>query len=616
MIVSRWTQRLWRASLFRRRPTPIAHTLLSVSACLLHGLFFPSLGHAQSVDELTELKQRLEQQQTQREELQRRIERLEQVAASQPAVAPPPPAADSSWTSFHVTIRKPEQLRPYNPVTCVGFMGCTAEPQLQLDAPKRAKEPGWEIELQAYNRFRFNLYDNFSDTRNAPGSTPGNRTFVNNSSCSFNTSCKEDQRMRFFNWRGYVTGAIKNGPFSVVASLDYAGDQFNDGVLLGNDAGPLGAAGQRQFVVSPQLLYIEYDDWVKIRAGRQYAHLGNGIVAHSPRDMVTLGRNWTEQFNTTFVWVLGSAGRSVPNQAGPVFAPQGTNITGLNQSTQTTVNDVTGKEEDLDGFGLVFNYQPLPLNRLQFFAWALFDTTAAGANKQNRYFDLNGSGKLGSVDYSFEGVYLWGTSPVTTTALAGGIPGTRQEYRDYLGYLDLKYTIPSDLLHAERKDLLTVGATFGIGSKHFDGLFLDETAFRYNFVFADDIHGYNGRPFDTRRGSGFSNTTFFQPYVIVRPIEKLQTKFAWTYLRATEAQAAGTGVLGPSPFLTPALSYSSTAVGGPTKDIGQEFDILTDYFYSPAVRLFAYFGTFLPGRLYAPSADNAVKFETGIEYRF
>ena len=616
MIVSRWPQRLWRASLFRPTPTPTTVTLLSVSACLLHSLLLPPLSHGQSLDELSELKQRLEQQQIQREELQRRIERLEQTAASQPAVAAPPPAADSPWTSFHFNIRKPEQLRPYNPVTCVGFMGCTAEPQLQLDAPKRAKSPGWEIELQAYNRFRFNLYDNFSDTRNASGSTPGNRTFVNNSSCSFNTSCKEDQRMRFFNWRGYVTGAIKNGPFSVVASLDYAGDQFNDGVLLGNDAGPLGAAGQRQFVVSPQLLYIEYDDWVKIRAGRQYAHLGNGIVAHSPRDMVTLGRSWTEQFNTTFVWVLGSAGRSTPNQSGPVFAPQGTNITGLNQSTQTTVNDVTGKEEDLDGFGLVFNYQPLPLNRLQFFAWALFDTTAAGANKQNRYFDLNGSGKLGAFDYSFEGVYLWGTSPVTTTTLAGGIPGTRQEYRDYLGYLDLKYNVPSELLHSERKDLLAVGATFGIGSKNFDGLFLDETAFRYNFVFADDIHGYNGRPFDTRRGSGFSNTTFFQPYVIVRPIEKLQTKFAWTYLRATEAQAAGTGALGPSPFLTPALSYSSTAVGGPTKDIGQEFDILTDYFYSPAVRLFAYFGTFLPGRLYAPSADNAVKFETGIEYRF
>ncbi|BCA52996.1 hypothetical protein W02_01360 [Nitrospira sp. KM1] len=583
---------------------------------LFYGFLSPGLGYGQSVDELQDLKDRLQQQQAERDDLQRRIERLERANAAQASAAPPPVKPPDPWTSFHVNIRKPEQLRPYNPVACVGLLECFPEPQLYLDAPKKPKEVGWELELQIYNRFQFNLYDNFSDTRNAPGSTPGNRTFVNNSSCSFNTSCREDQRMRFFNWRGYLTTAIKNGPFQVVLLLDYAGDQFNDGVLLGNDAGPLGAAGQRQFIVNPQLLYIEYDDWLKVRAGRQYARLGNGIVAQSPRDMITAGRNWTDTFNTTLVWVLGSAGRSIPNQPGPTFAPQGTNIPGLNQTTQTSVNDVTGKEEDLDGFGLVFNYTPIPLNRLQFFAWALFDTTAAGVNKQNRYFDLNGSGKLGLLDYSFEGVYLWGTSPVTTTAAAGGVPGTRQDYSDYLGYLDLKYHVPSQALPFVRDNLLSLGTTFGIGSKNFDALFLDETAFRYNFFFSDDIHGYNGRPFDTRRGSGFSNTTFIQPYLIVKPLDKLQTKVSWTYLRATEAQPAGTGALGPTPFLTPALSYSSTGVGGPTKDIGQEFDVLTDYFFNPAVRLFANFGIFLPGRLYAPFADNAVKFQTGIEYRF
>lgn len=82
------------------------------------------------------------------------------------------------------------------------------------------------------------------------------------------------------------------------------------------------------------------------------------------------------------------------------------------------------------------------------------------------------------------------------------------------------------------------------------------------------------------------------------------------------AQPAGTGVLGPQPVLTPALAYSPTPVGGPTKDVGQEFDVLTDYFWTPALRVFSYFGMFFPGRIYAPFADNALKFEIGIEYRF
>lgn len=563
---------------------------------------------AQTVEELKQKIDRLEQRQaSEREEMRRLLERLEQLA--EPAPAPEP--------GFRVRIRTPEELRAYNPVACPGFMECPPEPQLQLEAPKPTTGPGWELELQAYNRFRFNIYDNFSDTRNAPGSTAANRTFVNDSSCSFNTSCKDDARLRFSTMRGYVTSAIKSGPFMAVVSIDYAGDSFNDGVLLGNDTGSLGAAGQRQWLVNPQLYYLQYDGWAKVKLGRQYAHVGNGIVGHIPRDMVAVSKSWTEQFNTQLNYVYGSTGRSIPNQG------SGTNA--INQTTQNKVNDVNGKEEGLEGLMLVFNYTPLPMNRLQLFLWSMFDTTAGGVNKQNQYIDVNGSGRLGRMDYAFELAHLRGTTPVISGA-AGGMAGARENNRAYLAYLDLRYTLSTEMVRAYKDDVLSLGATFGFGSgddnpndginKNFDALFIDETSFRYNFLFSDDIHGFNGRGFDTRRANGFSNVTFIQPYVIVRPTENLQTKVAWTFLRASVPQPAGTGVLGPQPVLSQALAFNATAFGGPTRDVGQEIDVLIDYFFNAHARIFSYFGMFLPGRIYAPFADHALKYELGIELRF
>jgi len=552
---------------------------------------------------------------SEQEEMRRRLEQLEQAAE-------PPPAQEPR---FRVHIRKPEELRPYHPVVCPGFMECPPEPQLQLEAPKPTTGPGWELELQAYNRFRFNIYDNFSDTRNAPGSTAANRTFVNSSSCSFNTSCKDDTRLRFSTMRGYVTSAIKDGPFMAVVSIDYAGDQFNDGVLLGNDSGSLGAAGQRQWIVNPQLYYLQYDGWAQVKLGRQYAHVGNGIVGHIPRDMIAVSKSWTAQFSTQLNYVYGSTGRSISNQAGQTFQTQGSGINAINQTTQNKVNDANGKEESLEGVMLIFNYNPLPMNRLQLFLWSMFDTTAGGVNKQNQYIDVNGSGRLGRIDYAFELAHLRGTTPVISGA-AGGQADTREENRAYLAYLDLRYTLPLKILDRNEDNLLSLGATLGFGSgddnpndgknRTFETLFVDETSFRYNFLFSDDIHGFNGRGFDTRRANGFSNITFIQPYVIVRPTEKIQVKAAWTYLRASVAQPAGTGALGPQPVLSQALAFNTTAVGGPTKDVGQEFDVLMDYFVTPYARVFSHFGMFLPGRIYAPFADTALKYEMGIELRF
>jgi hypothetical protein len=95
-----------------------------------------------------------------------------------------------------------------------------------------------------YDRFRFNLYDNFSDRQFAPDGT-----LQHGSSDSSNTSRKEDDRLRFSTPRGYATAAIKKGPSMAVGSLNYAGNNFNGGLLLGNDRAPMGPTGQREFQV-------------------------------------------------------------------------------------------------------------------------------------------------------------------------------------------------------------------------------------------------------------------------------------------------------------------------------------------------------------------------------
>ncbi len=430
--------------------------------------------------------------------------------------------------------------------------------------------------------------------------------------------------------RGYITTALKNGPFMAVVSLDYAGDAFNDGVMLGNASGPLGPAGQRQFQVNTQLLYLQanYEGW-QLRLGRQMNHVGNGIIGHIPRDSITLVKPWTDQFSTQVTYVYGAYGRTNNNQAGPMFSDfRGDADREINQSTQAKFNSLAGDDEVLEGLMLIFNYNPAPMNRLQFFLWRMFDSSQEGAHKQLQFIDVNGSGRLGRFDYAFELAHMRGTTGVifAGAGAAANRIGNRDDNRAYLGYLDLRYTLPPNLLQTKKDDLLSLGAAFGFGTgddkpndgknANFENLFVDETSFRYNFMFSDDINGFNGRAADNRRASGFTNTTFFQPYAILRPTEKFQTKVAWTYLRATVAQPAGTGVLGPTPILAPFLSYSTIAVGGPTKDIGQEVNVLMDYFFDPQTRLFSHFGMFLPGRLYAPFADNAIKYELGIEFRF
>ncbi len=567
-------------------------------------------------------------EQGERADTQRRLEQLERAVAA----SPPPPDPE---TSLRVNIRKPSRY-----TACPGFIGCAPEPHLELEMPAPAKGPGWELDLLGYTRWRFNARHAFGDTVNTVAGDAGHIAGVttkNSSGASFggNVLGTDTNRqlsfLRYTDIRGYVTTALKKAPFMLVYGLDFAGDEFNDGVLLGNDLGPLAAAGQRQFQVNTQLFYLQYDGWATVRAGRMPGHLGNGIIGHIVRDSVTAIKPWTPELSTQLTWVHGSTGRSIDNQAGVSFLPFTGNAVSQNSETaQQKVGDVTGKEENLEGILLLANYKITPSHRTQGFLWRMWDTTAVGRNKQNQYVDLNGSGLFesrlsGSLNYWWELAHLRGTSPVNSGA-AGGVAGRRERHRAYLAYLDMQYT-PPEAFQPVWQRFLSPGITFGYGSgdnrpndetnTNFDQLFVDEASFKYNFIFSDDVHGYNGRGFDTRRGGGFSNVTFAQPYLIVRPTPKLETRLSWTYLTATVSQPAGTGVLGPRPVLSSSLAYSTTSVpGDATRDIGQEVNVLTDYYVTPTARLFAYWGEFFPGRLYAPHRENAIKFESGLEWRF
>jgi Alginate export len=137
---------------------------------------------------------------------------------------------------------------------------------------------------------------------------------------------------------------------------------------------------------------------------------------------------------------------------------------------------------------------------------------------------------------------------------------------------------------------------------------MDETGFRYNNLFADDIHGFGDIVASLGRGSGFANVTFVQPHVTFYPRKEknLVIDFSFTFHRATRARMEGTGVLGALPRASNRL----------TSNIGSEFDLNVEYLHKENVRPFIRFGGFWPGNIFGPQAARAIKLEGGIEFRF
>lgn len=654
-----FTVRSHRASRWMAALGPVA--VIALGLFIVLGSFRSEPVFAQTpLEEMKEMKEQLQKQQAERDEMKRRLEQLEVTTGAPTALAPA--------VRFNVGRNQPRPTENY--INCPGFLDCLAEPQLQLEFPKPTSQPGWEFDLWGYSRFKFNYYNNFSDTvlasaaagatcgvsagasagcaiQNATGNaqTLDSATGSSGSQASFNKAKKQDDGIRFSTMLGYIAGAVKKGPFTIVANIGFAGDTFNDGVALGNDQGPLGPAGQRFFVMTPQQYYIQYNEKLfgrdfQIRLGRHMGHLGNGIVGHLPRDLVTAAYKVTPEVEFTQGYVWGATGNAIPNQGNLTFAPYrglvGTPAvigTQTNQTAQTFVNAPDGSQQYLEGILEQITWRPNPDNKLQVFFFRMWDTTQEAINKNNYWVDVNGAGLLrfgrNRLDYMFEAVRVQGETQGTGVGAANGVSPRQDDRRSWLLMTDLRWT---PFGSEARPDLYSLGITAGAASgdnnpndgvnKNFDALFQDETAFHYNFLYSDDIHGYNGRAFDTTRGSGFTNTFVLQPYVILRPTEKLRTKISYSHLMAVSAVAPGVGPFGgftgaTAPGTPQPMAFSSVPLSGPaTRDIGKEIDVLTDYFIDKNSRFFAYYGTFLPGRVYAPIADIAYKLEVGYEFRF
>lgn len=428
---------------------------------------------------------------------------------------------------------------------------------------------------------------------------------------------KQDRRddfLRFFDARSYLDLRVQKGPFAFVSSVDLAGNEFNDGAILGNDQPPLGAAGLRELELRVRQVAFEYHGPVRIEMGRIPHQLGQGIVTHIFRDSIRVARI-VGPVTLVGSWVFGGEGVT---RVDPLDASPGVE------------NSPIGTAENLDAFLVLGNWSPRPAHRLQtFVAWQV-DTTFNDRNPEKVFLDLNGSGALGRLGYAFELVYEGGQTPAAgTRALATDVlpTGPRQDNRATLIFLTAGYqlvgtpppTQPVVYQIANRvRPPGTLGLRIGRGSgddnptdrhqKHFENLFMDETGFTYTFLFSDDLHGFTGRAADLRRGSGFANVTFVQPYLQFRLVPALNVFGSYTYLRATRGQPLGAGILGVGAVLPPAIRR--------TRNIGHEVDLLIDHDVDPAVRLFAYGGVFVPGKIFDLAAARAWKVEIGVEYRF
>lgn len=79
-----------------------------------------------------------------------------------------------------------------------------------------------------------------------------------------------------------------------------------------------------------------------------------------------------------------------------------------------------------------------------------------------------------------------------------------------------------------------------------------------------------------------------------------------TILRATKDRVEGTGPLGNRPA-------TGTRITG---DVGTEVDLNVVYNVDRQVTVFGFLGWFRPGLVYGSSADDALKAEVGIAFRF
>lgn len=457
-----------------------------------------------------------------------------------------------------------------------------------------------DIQVHGYVRPRFNVYDDLI--------TLGRDT----TAPAFDG--RDDRGLYFFDLRAWLGLDLLSRPWGLGIRLDIAGNDFNDGGILGNDTDVtnsnlgLGPAGLRDFDVDLGELRLFYEDggW-RAEVGRLPNGWGHKIVSSIHRDSVRVSKKveaWT--FTANYV-TAGQSARASDVDEG---------VTG----DDSAVKHTTGSIGEFDAVGASVRHEPSKECRTQLNFAKQIDSTRDGRFPEKLFVDLAGFYESDPWESSFEAVYLTGKGS------RSAVVGERPDYNAYMGFTSIRCRIGETGLKA--------GLAAGIGSgdstpfsdenNGFESLFTDETGYAYTCIYADDLHGYNGSSVSVRRGSGFSNTWFLQPNLRWLASEGVLVGASYTFLRAVREQPEGSGPLGPSIApppgrgnygLDPAMRVDP-AGADKTREIGSEVDLFAEFRVSKHVRIPVNLGLFFPGDIFGDDARTAVKFDLAWEFKF
>ena len=428
-------------------------------------------------------------------------------------------------------------------------------------------------------------------------------TQENNISTIYGSFSKENDN--FIDLRSYLTAQAMYGPVTAVVSLDVAGDDFNDGAEWGYpvytpgvDAGP---GFESLWNVQVRHLYIQYKapgPWI-FHLGRIPAGLGHNILAKVNRDALRIIKP-IGKHKLIFVAIKGANDR--------LTVPDSVKV-GTTWQQMPAARDGSG---DLNAFVGLFAYDtPGILNSSGQIYIAKQQNTredpVVPQYPQKLFVGLSNDGTIGDLEYGLEAIYLGGKTALIPPAGLTKDKGFPKDYSAHMLYLKTKYNLSPSFMPM---------LSFGLGSgddrstndkvEDFQALFLDETAYAYTNVFADDIHGFSYTdPLSVKYGSGFANVTWFQLGFKYLPLMDNQAFICanYTILNATEARTKGTGILG-------------TDTGETTTNIGSEFDLNCGVNLTEKLKLSLNTGYFMPGDIFPDDVDNVLKIELFTEFIF
>ena len=449
-----------------------------------------------------------------------------------------------------------------------------------------------DIQIHGYVRPRFNYYDDLI-TLGRDTTAPDFRG-------------RDDRGLYFFDLRAWVSLSLLSKPWGLVVKLDLGGNDFNDGGMLGNDTDVansnlgLGPAGLRDFDADLGEFYVFFeDDGWRAEVGRLPANWANGIVTRTHRDSIRVAKRieaWT--FKASYV----SGGQSAS-----------TGVSGDDSAVKFTSGTIGEFGTAGASVGVDFSKEL----RLEANFGQQLDSTRDQRFPQKMFVDVATFVASGPWEGTVEAAYLGGKGARSASL------GKRPDYTAYMAFARVRVDAGQTGLKP--------GLLAGIGSgdstpandvnSGFENLFLDETGYAYTYIYADDLHGYNGSSSSLRRAAGFANTWFLQPGLRWAPAENLVFTASYTFLRAVRRQIEGSGPLGLSFAgrgnygLDPAMRVDATG-SKLTRDIGYEVDFSAELAASKHVRLPANVGVFRPGDIFGRGARTALKFDLGVEYRF